>query len=81
MGLNPVFLHDSTKLTVLQRLWTLTCPTTQRRYTIDDVEIHPFRTDRIVWSRCRWCDALGRTAGHPAYDPTMPQVHRGLVRS
>jgi len=69
------------ELAVLQRLWTLTCPATQQRYTIDDAEVRPFGADRIVWSRCRWCDALGRTAGDPAYDPAMPQVHGCLVRS
>jgi len=57
------------------------CPTTQRHYTIDDAEVHACGTDRIMWSRCRWCDALERTAGHPAYDPAMPHVHGCLVRS
>lgn len=77
----PHVFHDSTELAVLQTLWTLTCPVTQRCYTIDDAEVHRFGSDRIVWSRCRWCDALGRTAYDPAYDPAMPQVHGVLVRS
>jgi hypothetical protein len=49
--------------------------------TIDDAEVHPFGTNRIVWSHCRWCDALGCTLGGPAYDPAMPHVHGCLVRS
>ena len=76
----PHAIHHTTAPTVLHTLVTLTCPTTGRAYTVDDALVALVGDQVVFWSRCAWCDALGRICGDVGYlDAAPPQAHAQLV--
>lgn len=58
---------------------TLICPTTNIAYTPARALIETLGDTRYIQSRCRWCDAHGRTRQDKDFDPSLPQIHTHIL--